>query len=261
MSDDPRDVQSVAAHFDDLYGAIAGSPTYSIVGTEAFGGDHPGQLGLADTEDLYRLAEAARMHRGALTLDLASGMGRVADWMARKIGARVIGIDCSRVGVAESIRADPTGRFAVAAIGATPFQRNVFDSVVCLDGFGAGMDEALRECSALLRPGGGLGFLLNVPAPGADSLSSAAQGDFERVAAAAGFDHVTTDDRTARGRDQLERWLAASKRLRPRHRAELGDRIHDALIAEMEALLNGFKAGSIRRLLLSATKPGTNSQD
>lgn len=251
----------MAAHFDELYRAIAASPTYSIVGTEAFGGEHPGQLGLAGTEDLYRLAEAAGVRRGGLTLDLASGMGRVAGWLMRKTGARMIGIDCSRVGVAESIRADPTGRFVIATVAATPFQKNAFDSVMCLDGFGAGMEEVLRECFALLRPGGGLGFLLNVPAPGADSLRPGGEGDLERATAAVGFGHVTTDDRTARARDQLARWLGVEKRLRPRHRAELGDRIHDGLVEGMKALLRGFKDGSIRRLLLSATKPAINSQD
>ncbi len=102
----------------------------------------------------------------ALVLDAGCGTGYNLGWFRKHYGARVVGVDFSRLGLAFCRR---RGEQAVVCADAAtlPFASGAFDLVVSLDVLGHLKTEtararALREFGRVLRPGGRL--LLRVAA-------------------------------------------------------------------------------------------------
>jgi ubiquinone/menaquinone biosynthesis C-methylase UbiE len=95
-------------------------------------------------------------------LEVASGSGGPARYLAQKTGCRVTGIDANESGVetatkslAESKLSDRVS-FKVADANATlPFADNSFDAVLCIDAMNHFPDRlnVLREWHRILRPG------------------------------------------------------------------------------------------------------------
>jgi SAM-dependent methyltransferase len=91
---------------------------------------HPGGL-----ETTRHLAEACCIQRGAAVLDVASGTGETACFLAEAFGARVYGVDRS----AEMIRrAEEKARargleviFRKADAASLPFEESTFDAAIC----------------------------------------------------------------------------------------------------------------------------------
>ena len=249
MSD--TDLPGVAAYFDALYPALAGSPTHARIGREALGDAFVGQLGCAGEDDLIRLAELAGMGRGRSALDLCCGNGGAAVWFSQRTGSLVTGLDCSGVGLEmgrEAARAAPGADvdFVLGDIGRLPFGRESFDAVICLDGFGGLFSEVFQECHRVLRPGGGLAFLLNLPqTPEIDPFS-----EME----VAGFADVHCRLVSEQASLTMSRWLDAYRKHERSHIAEVGSRYHTALTGELVSLLDQFRRGAVERVLVSGVK-------
>jgi SAM-dependent methyltransferase len=96
-------------------------------------------------------------------LDLACGRGGYGLWLARETGARVVGVDFSRVAVEQAAMAMPAfgldgsrADFRVGALEATGLPTGSVDAVLCVDAiqFAASVEAAATEMRRVLRPGG-----------------------------------------------------------------------------------------------------------
>lgn len=119
---------------------------------------HPG--GLKITEEL---ADLCRIGEGTYVLDVASGTGEGACFLAEKYGCKVVGIDASEAMVRRAgIKAREKGlnvEFRVADAHRLPFEDNTFDVVISectlslLD-----KERAMREMVRVTKPGGCVGI-------------------------------------------------------------------------------------------------------
>jgi SAM-dependent methyltransferase len=112
-------------------------------------------------DGLHVLAERLSMCRSRTILDLACGQGGPGLWLARTIGADLVGVDFSRVGIQQARRrAERAGfvaaRYLVADAAATGLRDATAAGVVSIDSIQlirhqrAVMDEVVR----VLEPGG-----------------------------------------------------------------------------------------------------------
>lgn len=119
---------------------------------------HPG--GLETTRQLVRLCN---IQRGAAVLDVASGTGETACYLAETLGARVYGVDRSREmtrrAEAKASARGLTVQFKQADAANLPFDNSGFDLAICectlclLDKL-----RVLREMVRVVRPGGCVGM-------------------------------------------------------------------------------------------------------
>lgn len=122
---------------------------------------HPG--GLALTE---RLGNLLQLGPGRRVLDVASGSGSSAIYLAERFGCQVVGVDYSEesVALAQSAAAEAglAGQvsFEQGDAEELPFPSASFDAIVCECAFCTfpGKPEAAAEFARLLRPGGRLGL-------------------------------------------------------------------------------------------------------
>jgi arsenite methyltransferase len=122
---------------------------------------HPG--GLALTE---RLGKLLRLGPGRRVLDVASGSGASALYIAERFGCEVVGVDYGEESVAVArITATEAGladrvRFEQGDAEELPFPSASFDAILCECAFCTfpGKQAAAAEFARLLRPGGRLGF-------------------------------------------------------------------------------------------------------
>jgi arsenite methyltransferase len=122
---------------------------------------HPG--GLCLTEEL---ASLLALSPSTLVLDVASGKGTTAFFLAERFGCRVIGVDLSEKNVLEA-RAEAAVRglsalveFRAADAEALPFDAEWFDAIVCECAFCTfpSKQTAASEFERVLKPGGRVGI-------------------------------------------------------------------------------------------------------
>jgi SAM-dependent methyltransferase len=154
-------VSGLVGHFDSMYGQF-GERAVEAVRVEAFGRDI-GQNSWLTADEFDRFISWLGLTPGGHVLEVASGSGGPALYLAEKSGCRVTGIDASESGVATATRAaadaNQSGRvsFRLADANASlPFEDESFDAVVCTDSMNHLPDRAgvLREWRRVLRAGG-----------------------------------------------------------------------------------------------------------
>lgn len=126
-----------------------------------FDQDHYGGVEAVDA-----LAEAAGISRGQHVLDVGSGMGGPARWLAHRFGCRVTGLDLTDARVAGATRL--TERVGLSGLvefvqgDATqmPFPASHFDAVVSQEVWChiPEKDALLAECARVLKPAGKIAF-------------------------------------------------------------------------------------------------------
>jgi len=119
---------------------------------------HPGSL-----ETTRHLAKACNIRQGAAVLDVASGTGETACFLAETFGARVYGIDRSDEMIRRAeAKASARGlevKFEKADAANLPFDDSQFDAAICectlcfLD-----KPRVLGEMVRVVRPGGCIGM-------------------------------------------------------------------------------------------------------
>jgi SAM-dependent methyltransferase len=100
--------------------------------------------------------------RGGHMLEVASGSGGPALYLARKFGCRITGIDVNESGIAAANQAALSGHAVTAyfqrvdANEGLPFEDATFDAVQCLDALNHFRDRpaVLKEWQRVLKPGG-----------------------------------------------------------------------------------------------------------
>ncbi len=122
---------------------------------------HPG--GLALTE---RLGELLELGPGRRVLDVASGKGASAIYLARRFGCEVVGVDYGVQSVAEAMAAaEQAGvadriRFKCGDAESLPFGDGAFDALLCECAFCTFPDKraAATEFARMLKPGRRVGL-------------------------------------------------------------------------------------------------------
>lgn len=148
-----------AEYFDEWYADIERSAARQQLFTDWLG--LPPEVGPSDLvtlDGLREIAAALHLEPGGVLVDLACGRGGPGMWLARELGARLIGVDFSPevIRQATARRAlfglEPDATFALGTLDATGLPDGLADAVVCLDAFQFATDAAgaageVRRCS------------------------------------------------------------------------------------------------------------------
>ena len=118
------------------------------------------------TDAVDALARAAGVVAGQHVLDVCSGMGGPARWLAPRYGCRVTGIDLTRSRVegamrlARRVRLDGRVQFTQGNATAMPFADASFDALVSQEAWCHIPDRAslIAECVRVLKPQGMMAF-------------------------------------------------------------------------------------------------------
>lgn len=160
----------VSAGYDAVYGATLKSPTLRRLWHEhAEGLDFPeefGHISFTTLPELQRVATELRLSPGDTLVDLGCGMGGPALWVARETGARLVGVDASRVATEQaSARAAQLGlgeqaRFVVGSFADTGLDASSASGAMSEDALQYAPDKraAMAEAARILRPAGRLVF-------------------------------------------------------------------------------------------------------
>jgi len=234
--------------YDNVYGDFA-SVAEETVRRETYGEDMGQSSWLTAPEWLHFAAQLGLSERSHV-LEVGSGSGGPAVYLARARGYRLTGVDINEHGVRNaSALADRHGvadRVTFQAVDASrplPFADGSFDAVVSNDAMCHIRDraEALRDWRRVLRPGGralftdamvltgivsheelatrsSIGFYLFVP-----------PGENERLLHEAGFKVLSVADVTANAEDVARRWRDARARQREALVAREGEANFDGL--------------------------------
>jgi ubiquinone/menaquinone biosynthesis C-methylase UbiE len=122
---------------------------------------HPGKLQLTE-----RLGNMLALQPGQRVLDVASGLGTSAIFLAERFGCQVVGVDFSEhiVEQANSKAADvglsKLVHFEQGDAEGLPFEDSMFDAIICECAFCTfpSKDIAARQFWRVLRPGGRIGL-------------------------------------------------------------------------------------------------------
>jgi SAM-dependent methyltransferase len=250
--------------YNNVYGDF-GSRAEAEVRRRAFGEDI-GQSSWMTASEWLRFADQVGAGEGSRVLEVGSGSGGPAVYLARERGCRVTGIDINENGVRNGARlAEVRGiadrvTFEVAdASKPLPFPSASFDAVLSNDAMChlSNRLEVLTEWHRLLRPGGRMLFSDAMIVTGLISQEEAATrtsigwylfappGENERLIGQAGFTLLSAVDGTPAAATIAGRWHAA----REEHREALVAREGEANFAGLQAFLECVRRLSAERRL------------
>src|SRR5690242_7054333 len=157
------------AAFDTWHANAADSSAWARIFQQALG--LPPQVvsnSLLTGAGLAEVVAALRLAPGQILVDLACGRGGHGREVARRTGARLVGLDFSAVAVAIAARGGPRSqaRFCVADFNAPGLRDHSAHAVMCIDAiqFGDPSLATLRQCRRILASGGRLAVTAWEPA-------------------------------------------------------------------------------------------------
>jgi SAM-dependent methyltransferase len=185
--------------FNRSHTARLQSATLERLYRTAYGEDYPAEAhpnAFVSRTTLQRLVGALHVGPGHTVVDLGCGHDGPSLWVAQQLGAHLIGIDLSAVGVALARdRAAALGlgertRFQEGDLTATGLPEASCDAAMSLDVLVFVPDKAaaVREVARLLRPGGRFGFTTWEQSGYSARLGAPQLADHRSLLAAAGFD-------------------------------------------------------------------------
>ena len=240
----------------DLYNNVYadfGSRAEAAVRHHAFGEDI-GQSGWLTAAEWLRFADQAQVRADSHVLEVGSGSGGPAVYLAAARGCQVTGIDINEHGVRNAKQlaeakgvADRVSFQGVDASQPIPFADAAFDAVLSNDAMCHIQNrlDVLREWHRVLRPGGRMLFTDAMIITGLVSHEELAirssiawylflpPGENERLIRQAGFTLLSSEDLTAAAEEIAQRWHDA----REQHRDELVSREGDANFAGLQRFL------------------------
>jgi SAM-dependent methyltransferase len=251
--DEVIDPSPVAQGYDTVYEAMPRSPTLLRIWREVVAGeDYPddfSHISFVTLDDLRTLARALSLSPHSTFADVACGMGGPGLWIAKETGARLAGVDFSRVAVSRATeRAEGLGmasqaQFSVGSFAETGLEPAAIDAAMSIDALQYAPDKwaALREFAQIVRPSGRLAFFAfelhpersrGLPVIGEDPV-----GDYRPLLKEAGF-RVLSYDQTPRWHDRLFAAYGAVIDAQDVLRQEMGDLATTAMLSEMTLTLD-----------------------
>ncbi len=250
--------------YDNVYTDF-GSRAEAEVRRDAFGEDI-GQSSWLTAAEWLRFADQVYAREQAHVLEVGSGSGGPAVYLATARGCRVTGVDINEHGIRNAGRlasaqgvADRVTFRAVDAGRPLPFPNASFDAVLSNDAMChiPNRLDVLSDWHRVLRPGGRMLFTDAMIVTGLLSNEELAvrssigwylfvpPGENERLIKRAGFTLLSSEDMTASAEVIAERWHAA----RERHREELVAREGHANFAGLQRFLSCVHRLSAERRL------------
>lgn len=235
--------------YDIAYSEL-GQKLLKKVGEEVYG-EYIGQLGWMTTEEYRRFIARLAPTSDSHVLEIGSGNGGAAVYLAASTGARVTGLDSSEAGLElanELVHSkDLDGRvdFRLGDAGRPlPFGDNTFDAIFANDTFSLIPERLnlLRQCHRVLRTGGRLLYTDPMVLTGivtSDEISirtwaGAAclvpPGENERLLQLAGFDELSYEDLTDSVVVVARRQAAAFEKFRAELVESMGSELCEGLI-------------------------------
>ena len=250
--------------YDNVYGDF-GSDAELAVRREAYGEDL-GQSSWLTADEWLGFADLLGIGRGSEVLEVGSGSGGPAVYLAVARGCRVTGVDINEHGVRNARTlaqsrgvAERTQFQAVDAREPLPFPANHFDAIVSNDAMChiAGRPAVLRDWHRLLKPGGRALFTDALVVTGPVSHEEIAArssigyylfvppGTNEAMLHEAGFALLAVHDVTANASEIASRWHDA----RARHRTALVAREGEPNFEGLQRFLQCVHTVSMERRL------------
>lgn len=226
----------MAQLYDHVYGQYS-TAVESAVRQETYGTDI-GQSSWTTAEEWLHFADQLGLRAGMRVLEVGSGSGGPATYLAEQRGCHVTGVDINEHGVRNArALADARGLShllhfeAVDAAQPLPFDAGTFDAVISNDAMCHIRDRGtvLRDWKRVLRPGGKIlysdamvitGQMTNAELASRSSIGFyvfVPPGENERLLSDAGFTLLGVEDVTEAAAIVGKRWHDA----RARHRAAL----------------------------------------
>ena len=227
MSEHPVDLYNNAySHFANSAEAAVRQQTY---------GEDIGQSSWMTASEWLGLADRLQITADSHVLEVGSGSGGPATYLARKRGCRVTGVDINPHGVDNGMSlakanglADRVRFYAIDASVPLPFEPDTFDAIVSNDAMCHILQrlEVLRDWHRVLRPGGLALFTDAMVITGLISHQELATrssiglylfvppGENERLLREAGFEVLEVADLTDSAADISQRWHDARAKYR-----------------------------------------------
>jgi cyclopropane fatty-acyl-phospholipid synthase-like methyltransferase len=271
----PSDESQETGYYDRTYERAA-DDLFATIRREAFG-EEIGQFSWLTADEYRHFFTLLGIDARSDVLEVASGSGGPAIFMAQETGCRVTGLDIHQAGVdAANSRAEELGiadraRFVCSdAREPLPFADASFDALTCIDSFNHlyERERVLGEWQRVLRPGARLLFTNPITVTGMIRreemiVRSGSMGEFvftapgvdDQLVRDAGFVDVRVEDVTENMSSVASRWRAA----RARHKDDL-DRIEGteenaAFQHYMDVVDTLARERRLSRLAYLATKP------
>jgi len=262
-------------YYDRTY-EHAADGLYATIRREAFGEDI-GQFSWLTADEYRRFFRWLGIEHSSHVVEIASGSGGPALFMAQETGCRVVGVDIHQAGVdaantqAEALGLADRARFVRADTRKSlPFGDATFDALTCIDSFNHlyEREQVLREWHRVLRSDARMLFTNPITVTGPIRreemiVRSGSMGEFvftppgvdEQLLRDAGFVDIRVEDVTQSMDDVASRWRAA----RELHRDEL-DRIEGATESAafqrfLEVVAALARERRLSRLAFVAAKP------
>jgi SAM-dependent methyltransferase len=201
-----------APGFNAWHADVANSPACARIFQRALG--LPPQVlsnSLLTGAGIAEIAAALRVAPGQILVDLACGRGGYGRDVARRTGARLVGLDFSAVAVTIAAQAGPRSRarFCVGDFTTPGLRDHCAHAVMCIDAiqFSDPPLAALRECRRILASGGRLAITTWEPCgPVSEQLPERIrQMDLARHLLDAGFEQIEVTEKPD--------WYAAERTL------------------------------------------------
>ena len=244
-----------AAGFSAWHADVANSPACALIFQRALG--LPPQVvsnSLLTGDGIAEVAAALRVAPGQILVDLACGRDGYGREVARRTGARLVGLDFSAVAVTIAAHGGPRSRarFCVGDFTALGVRDHGADAVMCIDAiqFSDPPLAALLECRRILASGGRLAVTAWEPCgPVPEGVPQRLrQMNLARHLLEAGLEQIEVADKPD--------WYAAERTLW--EAALQADASGDpALVSLQEEATQALAAFDVkRRVLATATAPG-----